>query len=132
MLRQGRGAAAEGFAAGDLGGEEQGEQPRSRDQALDVSTPPPRFSLRRLWPVLVLISGLLLFLAFDGPKYFALESLSLYRADLTDYVTYHAPITVIIFDIGYSTSRKFSIDKYLDSMSKNMHSSASNKTYNNK
>ena len=62
-----------------MNGEEQGEQPGSGDQAPNVFIQPPRFSLRRLWPVLVLISGLLLFLAFDGPKYFTLESLRLYR-----------------------------------------------------
>ena len=92
-----------------MNGEEQGEQPGSGDQAPDVSTPPPRFSLRRLWPVLVLISGLLLFMALDGPKYFTLESRRLYRADLADYVVYHTTITAIIFAVGYAVMVAFSL-----------------------
>ena len=92
-----------------MNGEDGEEQPGSEDQAPDVFTPPPRFSLRRLWPLLVLISGLLLFFAFGGPKYFTLESLRLYRADLADYVTYHTTITVIIFAVGYAVMVAFSL-----------------------
>ena len=92
-----------------MNGDEQGDQPGSRDQAPDVSTPPPHFSLRRFWPVLVLISGLLLFLVLDGPEYFTLESLRLYRANLTGFVSYHTTITVIVFAIGYAVMVAFSL-----------------------
>ena len=92
-----------------MNGDQQGEQPGSGDQVPDVLALPHRFSLRHLWPILVLISGLLLFLAFDGPKYFTLEGLRLYRADLADYVTYHTTTTVIIFVIGYAVMVAFSL-----------------------
>ena len=90
-------------------GREIKKQAGSGDQAPHVLTQPPQLSLRRLWPVLVLIAGLLIYVSFDGAKYLTLESLRLYRADLETCVTNNTTITLIIFAIAYVVVVVFSL-----------------------
>ena len=85
------------------------KQAGSGDQAPDFLAQPPHFPLRRLWPVLVLIGGLLIYVSFDGSKYFTLESLRLYRTDLEIYVANYTTITLIVFAIAYVVVVVFSL-----------------------
>ena len=85
------------------------KQAGSGDQAPDVLAQPPQWSLRRFWPVLVLIGGLLVYVSFDGSKYVTLENLRLYKADLETYVTNYTTITLIIFAIAYLVVVVFSL-----------------------
>tara|TARA_R110002167_G_scaffold56034_1_gene159244 strand:- start:388 stop:1137 length:750 start_codon:yes stop_codon:yes gene_type:complete len=45
------------------------------------------FSLRRMWPLAILLLGLAAFFAFDGPRYFSCEALQSHRGTLTGWVT---------------------------------------------
>ena len=90
-------------------GGERENQAGSGDQAMDVLAKPTQLSLRRLWPVLVLIGGLLIYVSFDGSNYLTLESLRFYRADLEIYVTNYTTITFIIFAIAYFVVVIFSL-----------------------
>jgi len=82
-------------------GREREKQAGPDDQAPDVLVQPPQISLCRLWPILVLIGGLIIFVSLDGSKYLTLESLRLYRADLETYVANYTIITLIIFAVAY-------------------------------
>ena len=70
---------------------------------------PPLLSVRRLWPVLVLIAGLGLFFAFDGPQYFTLDGLRHYRADLSAYVAHHTVVMALCFVLTYMVMVAFSL-----------------------
>jgi len=90
-------------------GREREIQAGSGDQAPNVLAQTMQFSLRRLWPALVLIGGLLIYVSFDGSKYLTLESLRLYRADLETCVTNYTAITLVIFAIAYVVVVVFSL-----------------------
>jgi len=94
-------------------GEDQGERNEAAGHGADGSDvkapPPPLLSLRRLWPVLVLIAGLVVFLGLGGQKYFTLDSLRLYHTDLSAYVTHHTLITAVCFMLAYMVMVAFSV-----------------------
>jgi uncharacterized membrane protein YdjX (TVP38/TMEM64 family) len=96
-----------------MAGEER--QERDGDAGIRVNgapskqSAPPLLSFRRLWPVLVLIAGLGLFLAFDGPQYFTLDGLRHYRADLSAYVADHTVVMAICFMLVYMVMIVFSV-----------------------
>ena len=86
-----------------MGGQVQTEKD---DQA---AAPVPLLSLRRLWPLLVLVAGLIGFLALDGDAYFTLDSLRLYRADLAEYVDHHTVGMALLFAAAYMVMVAFSL-----------------------
>ena len=90
-------------------GREREKQDGIGDRTPDVLAQPPQLSLYRLWPVLVLVGGLLIYVSFDGSKYLSLENLRLYRADLEIYVTNYTTISLIIFAIAYVVVVVFSL-----------------------
>ncbi len=93
-------------------GEDRGAEKDIAGGVVDPSAPKapaPLFSMRRLWPVFVLIAGLAVFLALDGSKYFTLDSLRLHRNDLADYVAHHAVLMALCYLSAYAVMVAFSV-----------------------
>ena len=86
-----------------MSGQKQGE---ANDK---TAARPPLLSVRRLWPLLVLLAGLIAFLAFGGDEYLSLDSLRLYRADLAAYVAEHTVVTALCFVVAYAVMVAFSL-----------------------
>jgi uncharacterized membrane protein YdjX (TVP38/TMEM64 family) len=74
-----------------------------------AAKPVPLLTLRGLWPLLVLVAGLIGFLALDGDAYFTLDSLRLYRADLAEYVDHHTVGMALLFAAAYMAMVMFSL-----------------------
>ncbi len=77
-------------------GQGPGEQPRSA-------------ALRRILPLLVLIAGLLLFLALGGHRYISFETLEAHRERLLALVAEHGFLAVVAFVAVYAVMVAFSI-----------------------
>ncbi|MDA1099391.1 MAG: TVP38/TMEM64 family protein [Proteobacteria bacterium] len=86
-----------------MGCQNQGE----RDAKVAVRA--PLLSLRRLWPLLLLVAGLAAFLAVGGDAYFTLDSLRLYRNDLATYIADHTIVMALCFLAVYAVMVAFSL-----------------------
>jgi uncharacterized membrane protein YdjX (TVP38/TMEM64 family) len=73
------------------------------------SRPARAFTLRRLWPVLVLVAGLVAFFAFGLDEYVTVEALRLHRAYLLDFVDRHTVLAGLIFVGVYATAVAISV-----------------------
>ena len=73
------------------------------------SPPSPLFSWRRLWPVLILIAGLVAFRAFGIHEYLTLDNLRLYRGDLADYLAQNYVLMALGFMGAYVLMVAFSV-----------------------
>jgi len=87
-----------------MAGEDRGDMD---DKTADK--PQPILSFRRLWPLLVLVAGLVAFIAFGGDRFLTLDSLRLYRADLGEYVAHHTVFTAICYMTAYGVMVAFSL-----------------------
>jgi uncharacterized membrane protein YdjX (TVP38/TMEM64 family) len=67
------------------------------------------FQLRKVAPLLVLVAGLLAFIAFDLDRYFTFESLRANRDLLLDSVARHAVLSALIYVGLYTLAVAFSI-----------------------
>lgn len=74
--------------------------------------PPPskaRFSFKRLLPLLILVAGLILFLALDLQRYISFDTLSEYRETLIGWVADHALLAGLIYMVVYAVVIAFSL-----------------------
>ncbi|MBT4046657.1 MAG: TVP38/TMEM64 family protein [Rhodospirillaceae bacterium] len=71
--------------------------------------PQPILSFRRMWPILVLVAGLIAFVALGGDRFLSLDSLRLYRADLAEYVARHTAFMGLCFVLAYVVMVAFSL-----------------------
>ncbi len=67
------------------------------------------FSLKRLWPLAVLVVGFTLFFLTGLDQYFSFEALREHRAWLLEQVEYHAATTVAAYVLIYIVSVAFSL-----------------------
>jgi uncharacterized membrane protein YdjX (TVP38/TMEM64 family) len=73
------------------------------------ATDVPGFSLRRLWPVAVLLAGLAAFFIFDLGRYFSFETLREHRAALLSLTSDHSLIAALAFSTLYIVVVAFSL-----------------------
>lgn len=66
-------------------------------------------SVKRLWPVGVLVVGLVVFVGLGGHNYLTLEALSQHRDALADYVRDHRTAAVLIYMAAYILAVIFSL-----------------------
>lgn len=70
---------------------------------------PTRLSLRRLWPLLLLAAGFVLFLGFGGADLLSLETLREHRAQLQDWVAAHEVMAPLGYMAAYAAVVAFSL-----------------------
>ncbi len=94
-----------------MAGKDRGQQDYTADHGniSEVETAPPAFSVRRMWPIFVLVAGLVVFFIFDGHSHISFDSLRLYRADLAAYVDSHAVPMAILVMLAYAVVTAFSL-----------------------
>lgn len=68
-----------------------------------------RFSFKRLTPLLILVAGLILFLALDLQRYISFNTLSDYHETLTRWVADHALLAGLVYMLIYSVVIAFSL-----------------------
>lgn len=66
-------------------------------------------SLKRLFPIILLIIGLIVFFALDGERYLSLETLAIHYKNLQAFTQQHYFLSVLIFMLSYIIIVAFSI-----------------------
>lgn len=76
----------------------------------DVPAPPEKtFSVRRLWPVAVVVAGFAAFFAFGLDSFVTLDSLRDHRTQLLDYVAANAFVAGLLFVAVYAVATALSL-----------------------
>ncbi|MDX5361126.1 MAG: TVP38/TMEM64 family protein [Alphaproteobacteria bacterium] len=84
-----------------------GQRPADRDSAQPAA--PGRIAMARLWPLVVLGLGLVLFLALGGPSYVSFETLRDNRADLLAWRAEHGVLAALFYVALYAAVTAFSL-----------------------